>query len=139
MIDIIFWSFIKYLIFWFCWDFSLVLIYHIFPFIVLICTTGKDIGRLYKYNRSKISTTTLKKPVLLSSAAHTSSASNLTQTSISSQLDNKDITKNQKNHNTSNIDDIHSFVTPRGENSFKATSTSTRLTALSATIPIAPV
>ena len=37
---------------------------------------GKEIGRSFKYNRSKIFTTTLKKPVLSSSAAHASSASN---------------------------------------------------------------
>ena len=56
---------------------------------------GKEIGRSFKYNQSKILTPTLKKPVLSSSAAHTLYASNSTQTSISSQLDNKDITKNQ--------------------------------------------
>ena len=39
---------------------------------------GKEIGRYFKYNRSKISTPTLKKPVLSSSSAHTSSAGNLT-------------------------------------------------------------
>ena len=47
---------------------------------------GKKIGLSFKYNRSKISTPTLKKHVLLSSAAHTSSASDSTQTFISSQL-----------------------------------------------------
>ena len=59
---------------------------------------GKLIGRSLKYNRSKISTPTLKKYVSSYSAAHKSSASNLTQTSISSQLDNKGINKN-KNFN----------------------------------------
>ena len=73
----------------------------------------KDIGRLYKYNRPKQSTPTFKKPVLSYSAAHASSASNLTGTSISSQLDNKDITTNQNKNNTSNTDDIHSCVIPR--------------------------
>ena len=62
---------------------------------------------------SKLSTSTLKKPVLSSSASHTSFASNLRRTSISSQLDNKDNTINQNKKNTSNIDDIHSFVTPQ--------------------------
>ena len=71
----------------------------------------KDIVRLYKYNLPKQSTPTFKKPVLLSSATHASSASNLTGTSILSQLDNKDITKNQNRNNTSNTDDIHSCVT----------------------------
>ena len=73
---------------------------------VLICTMGKEIGRSFKYNRSKISTSTLKEPVVSSSTAHTSSASNLTRTSISSQLDNKDITTNQSKNNISNTDDI---------------------------------
>ena len=73
---------------------------------------GKEIRCSYKYNSSKISTPTLKKPILLSSAAHTSFASNLTQMSISSQLDNKDITTNQNKNNTSNTNDIHSCVTP---------------------------
>ena len=39
---------------------------------------GKEIGRSFKYNGSKISTPTLKKPVLSYSAAYTSSASNST-------------------------------------------------------------
>ena len=68
---------------------------------------GKEIGRSFKYNRSKISTPTLKKPVLSSSAAHTLSASNLTQTFISYHLDNKDSTAIQNKNNTSNTDDIH--------------------------------
>ena len=74
---------------------------------------GKEIGCLYKHHRSKLSNPTLKKPVLSSSAAHASSASNSKGTSISSQLDNKDITKNQNSNNTSNTDDIHSCVTPQ--------------------------
>ena len=53
----------------------------------------KDIGHLCKYNRPKQSTPTLKKSILSSSAAYTVSASNLTGTSISSHLVNKDITK----------------------------------------------
>ena len=73
----------------------------------------KDIGRLYIYNRPKQYTPTFKKPVLSSSAAHASSENNLIGTSISSQLDHKDITKNQNKNNTSNTDDIHSCVTPQ--------------------------
>ena len=53
----------------------------------------KDTGHIYKYNRSKQPTSTFKKPVLSYSPAHASSASNSTGTYISSQLDNKDITK----------------------------------------------
>ena len=53
---------------------------------------GKEIGRFYKYYRSKIFTQTLKKPVLSSSANHTSSAINLTPTIMSYQLQHKDST-----------------------------------------------
>ena len=42
-----------------------------------------------------------------------------------------------KNNNTSNKDDIHSFVTPRKQSySVQATSTTTNLTPLNATLPI---
>ena len=74
---------------------------------------GKEIGHSFRYNLSKLSTPTLKKHVLSYLAAHTSSASNSTQTFISSQLDNKDITTNQNKKNISNTDDIHSCVTPQ--------------------------
>ena len=47
---------------------------------------GKEIGRSYKYDRSKISTPTLKKPLLSSSANHTSYTTNLTRTIISFQI-----------------------------------------------------
>ena len=47
---------------------------------------GKDIGRSYKYNRSKITTPTLKKPVLSSSANNTSYTTNSTPTIMSRQL-----------------------------------------------------
>ena len=50
---------------------------------------GKDIFRLYKNNRSKLSTTTLKKYGLSSSASHKSYASYSKQTSLLSRLDNK--------------------------------------------------
>ena len=77
---------------------------------------GKEIGRSFKYNRSKISTPTLKKPVLSSSAAHISYTSNLTRIIISSQLYNKDSNEIQNTMDTSNTDDIHSGVTPRKQN-----------------------
>ena len=94
---------------------------------------GKEIGCSFKYNRSKTSTSTLKKPV-------SSSASNLERTSISSQLDNKYITTNQNKKNTSNIDDIHSCVIEQNINySVHATSATASLTPFKATIPIVPV
>ena len=100
----------------------------------------KDIVRLYKYERLKKSTPTFKRPVLSSSASHASSARNSTRTSISSQLDNKDITQNQNNNNTSNTDDIQSCVTPLKQNhSVRATKTPHILTPLNTALPIAPV
>ena len=101
---------------------------------------GKDIGRSYKYNRSKISTPILKKPVLSSSANHTSYKTSLSQTIISSQLENKDSTAIQNTSEILNIDDIHSCVTPQRQNiSVQATSTPPCLTPLITTLPLAPV
>ena len=71
-----------------------------FRFIVLISTMGKEISRSFKYNRSKISTPIFRKPILSPSAAHTVYVSNSTLTSISSHLDNKDITINKNKNNT---------------------------------------
>ena len=93
----------------------------------------------FKYNRLKLLTSTINKPVLPSSVAHTSSASNLTQTPISSQLDNRDITTNQNKNNISNTDDIQSCVTPKKNYSVQATSTSPHLTPLNATLHIKSV
>ena len=90
--------------------------FFVFCVLVIIYIVVKDIGHLYKYNRPRQSTPTFKKPVLSSSAAHASSAGNSAGTSISSQLDNKNITTNKNKNNTSNIDDIHSCVTPRKQN-----------------------
>ena len=85
---------------------------------------GTDIGRFFKYNRSKISSPTFKKPVLLSSENHTSYTTNLTPTIMSHQLQHKDSTSIQNTMNISNTDDIHSCVTPRKQNiSVQATST----------------
>ena len=77
---------------------------------------GKEIGRTFKYNRSKISTPTLKKPVLSSSANHTSYTTNSTRRNISHQLENKDSTTIQNTLNITNTYDIHSCVTPRKQN-----------------------
>ena len=64
----------------------------------------------------------------------------MTQTSISSQLDNKDNFNNQNKNNTSNTDDIHSCLTPRKQNySVQDTSTPPSLTPLNTTLPIAHV
>ena len=73
---------------------------------------GKDIGRSYKYNRSKISTPALKKPILPSSSTYTSYTTSLSQTIISSKLENKDSTAIQNTSDISNTDDIKSCVTP---------------------------
>ena len=74
---------------------------------------GKEIVSSFKYNQLKISTPTLKKTVLPSSDAHASSASNLTRTFISYNLDNKDSTEIKNKKNASNTDDIHSCLTPQ--------------------------
>ena len=90
---------------------------------------GKDIGRSYKYNRSKISTPTLKKPVLSSSANYISYTTSLSQTIISSQLENKDSTAIQNTSEILNTDDIHSYLTPQKQNySVQDTYTLPRLT-----------
>ena len=72
--------------------------------------------RYYKYYRSQISTPTLKKHVLSSPANHTSYTTNLTPTVMSYQLQHKDSTAIQNKVNISNIDDIHSWATPRKHN-----------------------
>ena len=101
---------------------------------------GKETGCSFKYNWSKISTQTLKKPVLCFSDAHASSASNLTRAFISSHDDNKDSTVIQNKKNTSNTDDIHSCVTPRKQNYIvQATHTPPFLTLLNTTLHAAPV
>ena len=101
---------------------------------------GKDIGRSYKYNRSKISTPTLKKPVLSSSANYTSYTTSLSQTIISYQLQHNYSTAIQNTSDISNIDDIHSCVTPETQNySVQVTYTLPRLTPLITTLPLAPV
>ena len=74
---------------------------------------GKEIIRSFKYNRSKISTPTIKKPVLSSLANNTSYTTNLTRTIISFQLENKDSTAIQNTSEISNTDDIHPCITPR--------------------------
>ena len=101
---------------------------------------GNEIGRSYKYYQSKISTPTLKKPVLSSSANHTSYSTNSTPTIMSHQLQHKDSTSIQNTVDISNTDDIQSCVTPRKQNiSVQATSTPPRLTPLITTLPLLPV
>ena len=82
-------------------------------FVALIGTIGKEIGRSYIHNRPKTSSLTLKKPVLLSSANHTSYTTNSTPTIMSHQRQHKDSNSIQNKVNISNTDDIHSCVTPR--------------------------
>ena len=100
----------------------------------------KEIGRSFKYNRSKISTPTLKKPVLSSSSHHTSYTTNSTRTIISYQLENKDSTEIQNTSDISNTYDIHSYVTPRKQNiSVQATYKPPCLTPLITTLTLPPV
>ena len=71
---------------------------------------GKDIRRSFKYNRSKIFTPTLKKPVLSSSSNHTSYTTSLSQTIISSHHENKDSTAIQNMSEILNKDDDTVFL-----------------------------
>ena len=85
---------------------------------------GKEIGCSFKYNRTKISSPTLKKPVLSSSENHTSHTTSLTKTIIASQLENRDSNTIQNTTEILNTDDIHTCVTPLKQNiSDQATST----------------
>ena len=54
---------------------------------------GKEIGQIYKYSQSQLSTPSLKAPVSSSSDPQTSSAIKLTTTSVPSVTD-----KNQNNY-----------------------------------------
>ena len=90
---------------------------------------GKDIGRFYKHNRPKLSSMTLKKPVLLSLSNHTSCITISNPTITSNSRQHKDSTSIQDKVNISNTDDIHSYVTPQKNNiSVQATSTPPDLT-----------
>ena len=101
---------------------------------------GKEIDRSFKYNRPKISSPTLKKPVLSFSENHTSYTSNSTPTFMPHQVQHKDSTSVQNTLDISNTDDIHSCVTPRKQNiSFQATTTPPCLTTLITNLPLLPV
>ena len=109
-------------------------------FATLIGTTRKDIGRVYKHNQPKSSSSTLKKPVLSSSAKHTLCITISNPPITSHPCQHKGSASNQDKVNISNTDDIHSCVTPKRHNiSFQATSTPPRLTPLITTLPILPV
>ena len=73
---------------------------------------GKEIGRSYKYNLAKSSSPTLKKPVLSSSAHHTSCITISNQPVTSHPCQHIGSASNQDKVNISNTDDIHSCVTP---------------------------
>ena len=76
---------------------------------------GKEIGRSFKYNRTKILSLILKKLVLSSSADHTSYTTNSTPTFMPHQVQHKESTSIQNKVNISNIDYMHSFVTPENK------------------------
>ena len=63
----------------------------------------------------------------------------MTQTSISSKLDNKEIFNNKNKNNTTNTDDNHSCVIPKKKYSYQATYTTPHLTPLKTTLTIEPV
>ena len=70
---------------------------------------GKEIGRFYKHNGSKILSSTLKKSVLSSSANHTSYTTNTTPTIISYKLQHK-VSTSIQNKVTSQIQMISTPV-----------------------------
>ena len=85
---------------------------------------GKEIGRSYKYNRPKSSIPTLKKPVLSSSANHTSCITISNPPITSHPRQHKGSVSNQDKVKISNKDDIHYCVTSKRHNiSVQATST----------------
>ena len=101
---------------------------------------GKEIGRSYKYNRPKSSSLTLMKPVLSSSAHHTSCITISNPPIMSHPRQHKGRASNQDKVNISNTDYIHSCVTPKRNNiSVQATSTPPRLTPLITNLPILPI
>ena len=101
---------------------------------------GNEIGRSFKYNRKKRSSPTFKKPVLSSSANHTSYTTNSTPTSMPHQVQHKESTSIQNKVNISNKNDINSCITPRIQNiSVHATTTHPHLTPLITNLPLLPV
>ena len=101
---------------------------------------GKDIGRSYKQNQPKSSSPTLNKPVLSSSANHTSCITISNPTITSDPRQQKGSASNQDKVDISNIDDIHSCLKHKRRNiSVQVTSTPPRLTPLITTLPILPV
>ena len=101
---------------------------------------GKDVGRSFKYKRPKSSSTTLKKPVLSSTANHTSCITVSNQPVTSQPCQHKGSASNQDKVNISYTDDIHSCVTPKRNNiSVQATSIPPHLTPLITTLPILPI
>ena len=101
---------------------------------------GKEIGCSFKYNRPKSSSPTPKKPVLSSSANHTSCITISNPTITSHPRQHKGSASNQDKVKISNIDDLHYCVTPKRHNiSVQATSTPPRLTPLITTVPLLPV
>ena len=63
----------------------------------------------------------------------------MTRTNISSQIDNKYINTNQSKNNTSNTDDNYSCITPQKYHSGQASSKTTHLTPLNATLYLTSV
>ena len=101
---------------------------------------GKEIGHSYKYKQPKTSSLTLKKPVLSSTANHTSCITVSNQPVTSQPCQHKGSAPNQDKTNISNTDDIHSCVTPKSHNiSVQATYTPPRLTPFITNLPILPV
>ena len=96
--------------------------YPYFILFVLIFVVGKYIGRIYKYSSSQLSTLSLKSPVSSSSEPQTSSAIELTTTSVPSSKDkhqNNSVFYSQKtiqnDATITNNDNIQSCETPKNK------------------------
>ena len=81
---------------------------------------GKDIGRIYKYSQSQLSTSSLKSPVSSSSYPQSSSDIELTRNSVPSVREKNKINSilyyqniTQNDASITNNDDIQSYETAR--------------------------
>ena len=103
-------------------DFVIILFFIILPFLlfVLLFVMGKDIGRIYKYSQSQLSTSSLKSPVSSSSYPQSSSDIELTRNSVPSVREKNKINSilyyqniTQNDASITNNDDIQSYETAR--------------------------
>ena len=100
---------------------------------------GKEIGRSFKYNRTKISSPTLKKPVLSSSANHTSYTTNSTPTFCRIKFNSRTVLPFKTNKHLKYRWYPLLLNTPEKNISVQATTKPPRLTPLITTLTLLPV